>query len=107
MIQRLTAFLFTAAILNTTDIGVPDHSNSLTIDGGLRTIIGVVFAIVGGTSVVFIIIGAIKYILSGGDSSGVKSAKETIIYAVAGLVVALLAFGIVNFITTQAGTVAQ
>lgn len=47
----------------------------------------------------FIIYGGFRYITSSGDSSGIKKAKDTIVNAVIGLVIAMLAFGIVRFIT--------
>ena len=47
------------------------------------------------------IIGGIRYVISNGDSSQITSAKNTIMYAVIGLVVALLAYAIVNFIVVQ------
>lgn len=62
--------------------------------------------VVGAASVIMIIYGGFKYVTSGGDSSGVTSAKNTILYAVIGLVVAALAFVIVDFVynqTTDAG----
>jgi multisubunit Na+/H+ antiporter MnhB subunit len=49
-------------------------------------------------AVIMIVIGGIRYTTSNGDSSQVKSAKDTIMYAVIGLVVAILAYAIVNFI---------
>jgi hypothetical protein len=45
-----------------------------------------------------IVIGGIKYTTSNGDSSAITSAKNTILYSVVGLVVAILAFAIVNFV---------
>jgi hypothetical protein len=45
-----------------------------------------------------IIYGGIRYTTSAGDSSHVKAAKDTILYAVVGLVVAILAYAIVNFV---------
>jgi hypothetical protein len=83
------------------DIGLPQ----VGIDSGIKTILSVVFAIIGGISVVYIVIGGLKYTVSGGDAAGVKKAKETITYALVGLIVAFLAFGAVNFITTQANNV--
>ena len=44
--------------------------------------------------------GGIRYVLSGGDSGAVSSAKKTILYAVVGLIVAILAYAIVNFVIT-------
>jgi hypothetical protein len=45
-----------------------------------------------------LIYGGIRYTISGGDSSSVTAAKNTIMYAVIGIVVALLAYAIVNFV---------
>lgn len=53
---------------------------------------------IGAVSVVMIIIGGFRYVVSGGDSAGVEGAKNTILYAVIGLVVALLAKSIVVFV---------
>ncbi len=58
-------------------------------------------AIVGIISVVMIIIGGIKYITSGGDSGNVTAAKNTIMYAVIGLVVVALAQIIVKFVLNR------
>jgi hypothetical protein len=48
-----------------------------------------------------IIIGGFRYVVSGGDSAGVEGAKNTILYAVIGLVVALLAQAIVVFVISR------
>ena len=45
-----------------------------------------------------VIIGGIRYAVSGGDENGTRAAKDTILYAIIGLVVALLAYAIVNFV---------
>lgn len=82
---------------NPEDLKLP----SVTASGGLGSILTIVFTAAGLLAVIFIIVGGVKYILSGGDSSGIKSAKETITYAIVGLIVTLVAFGIVNYITTQ------
>ena len=78
----------------------PDPAN-----GGLmntvNTIISVILGVVGFIAVVMIIIGGISYTTSAGDASKVKKAKDTILYGVVGLVIALLAFAIVNFVLTS------
>ena len=53
---------------------------------------------VGIIAVVMLIIGGIKYVVSGGDSKKVTDAKNTVLYAIIGLVIAFLAFAIVNFV---------
>lgn len=55
-------------------------------------------AIVGVISVVVIIIAGVKYITSSGDSSKVAQAKDTLLYAVIGLVVVMLAQVIVRLV---------
>lgn len=56
---------------------------------------------VGVTSVIMIIIGGIKFALSGGDSSGVTSARNTVLYAVIGLIIAAAAQSIVVFVINK------
>lgn len=68
------------------------------LQSNIRNITNTLLLAVGVISVIMIIIGGIRYALSGGDESGVKSAKDTILYAVVGIVVSLLAYAIVNFV---------
>jgi hypothetical protein len=56
---------------------------------------------VGVVSVVYIIIGGIKFTTSGGDSNNVTSARNTVLYAVIGLVIAAMAQVIVVFIINK------
>jgi len=71
-------------------------------DGGIfRVIVNVLLFIIGAVSVIMLIIGGIRYTISGGDSSAVTAAKNTILYAVIGIIVAILAYAIVNFVITS------
>jgi glucose uptake protein GlcU len=63
-----------------------------------RTIINVMLQVLGILAVIMIIVGGIRYTISNGDASRVKAAKDTITYAVVGLIVALLSYAIVNFV---------
>jgi cytochrome bd-type quinol oxidase subunit 2 len=73
-------------------------------DGGqkltslIKTIINLITIIVGIVSVIMIIVGGLKYITSAGDSNKATSAKNTIVYAVIGLVVVAFAQIIVRFV---------
>ncbi len=58
----------------------------------------VVLTILGGVAVIMIIVGGIRYTTSLGDPAAVTSAKNTILYAVIGLVVAILAGTIVTLV---------
>ena len=64
----------------------------------VSTIINILSLVVGVTAVIMIIIGGFKYIISSGDSSNVTSAKNTILYAIVGLVIVALAQVIVRFV---------
>jgi hypothetical protein len=69
------------------------------LNGGIFTnAIYVIITIIGAISVLMIVIGGLRYVLSGGDSAGTKSAKETITYALVGLILAMLAGAIVRFV---------
>jgi hypothetical protein len=66
----------------------------------VQTVINILLYLLGATAVVMIVIGGIRYTTSNGDSSAIKSAKDTILYSVIGLIVAILSYTIVNFVTS-------
>ena len=79
-----------------------EHPAEVTGNGGVfQTITNVLLFIIGAISVIMLIIGGIRYVVSGGDSSAVTSAKNTILYAIVGIIVALLAYALVNFVLTS------
>lgn len=65
----------------------------------VQNVITLLLWLIGIISVIMIIVGGIRYALSGGDSGSINGAKNTILYAVVGLVVAMLAYAIVGFVT--------
>jgi hypothetical protein len=81
--------------------GITDQQAKDRINNILRTVIRLFSIVVGVASVVMIIIGGLKYITSGGDSGNVSGAKNTILYAIIGIVVVALAQFIVRFVLTQ------
>jgi hypothetical protein len=81
------------------ELKVPQVVPSENLVGNvLRT----VFTIAALLSVIFVIIGSIKYVTSAGDPTSIQKAKNTILYAIIGLVVALSAFTIVSFVLSRA-----
>lgn len=66
----------------------------------VKNIVNILLFVLGALAVVMIIVGGIKYVVSAGDAKQVEAAKNTIMYAVIGVVVALLAGAIVNFVLT-------
>lgn len=69
--------------------------------GVVQSAINILLYVAGVAAVIVIIIGGIMYIVSHGDASRIKAAKDTILYAVVGLVVAILAYAIVNFVLSR------
>ena len=67
----------------------------------IRNVINILLWAIGIVSVIMIIIGGIRYATSNGDSNQVSAAKNTIMYAVIGLVIAIFAYAIVYFVFDQ------
>lgn len=66
--------------------------------GVFSQVSSVLLFIVGAIAVIMIIIGGLRYVISGGDASQVQAAKNTILYALVGIIVAILAYAVVNFV---------
>jgi cytochrome bd-type quinol oxidase subunit 2 len=77
------------------------RSGEASLQDQIEQVVNVLLFVLGAISVIMIIIGGIRYATSNGDSSQITSARNTILYAVIGLIVAILAFAIVNFVINQ------
>ncbi|HEX7259506.1 MAG TPA: hypothetical protein VF272_01080 [Candidatus Saccharimonadia bacterium] len=76
----------------------------LTGDQGfVLTITNTLMTVAGAIAVIIIITAGIRYITSTGDAARVKASKDTLMYAVIGLIVVILAYAIVRFIATSIG----
>lgn len=78
-----------SALCNNTDASVGDL---------VKTVINVLLFIVGIISVIMIIVGGIRFTTSGGNASGVAAGRNTVLYSVIGLIVAFLAYALVNWV---------
>ena len=85
------------ALLNENSLNKNASGGPSAVKNGLN----MAFFILGMLSVVMLIIGGFKFVASNGDSSIINSAKNTILYAIVGLAVALLAYAIVNFVINR------
>ena len=72
-----------------------------TLTGTIKSAGNIIVFITGAISVLMIIIGGFRYTTSNGDQGSLTSAKNTILYAVIGLVVSVAAYAIVNFVLTN------
>jgi len=75
-----------------------------TINDATSLVINLFSAIVGIIAVVMIIIGGVKYVTSGGSSEKTTSAKDTILFAVVGLIIVAIAQIIVKFVLHKAAS---
>jgi len=90
---------------NPTQAGLCDavhEDNQVQVFGDTNSVfervVNVLLFLVGSISVIMLIVGGIRYIVSSGDQNQVTGAKNTIMYAIIGIVVAVVAYGIVNFL---------
>lgn len=70
------------------------------------TVTNTLLFIIGAVSVIMLIWGGIRYTTSAGNSSNVTAAKNTIMYAIIGLIIAFLAYAIVNWVLVSLNTAA-
>ena len=78
---------------------VPDES--LFGSGSIfTTVVNILLFLIGAICVIMLIWGGIRYTTSAGNSASVTAAKNTIMYAIIGLIIAFLAFAIVNWVLT-------
>lgn len=98
----LPAGTFAASVPQVTPVN-PD--GNLSISGVLTTVIYWVLGISGAIAVLFLILGGLQYITSSGNKDRATAAKQTLIYAVIGLIVIALSFVIVAFVSQNIGEV--
>lgn len=75
-----------------------DAAGGLEMNGVIKTIITTMLFVVGILAVIMIIYGGIRYVTAHGDKTQVASAKDTVVYAVVGLVVAIVAYALVDWV---------
>jgi hypothetical protein len=86
--------------LKAVDSSADCSGGALTTDVTVN-VVNALFTVAGAVAVIIIIMGGIRYITSTGDSGRIKAAKDTILYAVIGLVVIIVAREIVGFVIGQ------
>lgn len=117
-IAIMTCAVFGASVLSTASLSgsasaqVSEGINTATtsemkgksIDGDkglIKTVVNVLLWAVGILSVIMIIFSGLRYITSAGDASKTKSAQSTLTYSVVGLIVAIMAYAIVDMVTNR------
>ena len=86
---------------------IEDANNKIDIPrtpldaGALQHGLQIFFGIAGGVALLMITIAALRYTISRGDPNAIKSSKESIIYALVGLVVCMTGYGFVTFVLNK------
>jgi hypothetical protein len=79
--------------------------NDTSITSLASKIVNIISLVVGVVAVIMVIFGGFRYITSGGDSGKVGNAKNSLVYAVVGLIIVALAQLLVHFVLNQTGNV--
>ena len=96
-VVRATAMTLSGGVSSSQGDDVPqDLANDV-----FKDVVNILLFIIGAVSVIMLIYGGIRYTTSGGNANSVTAAKNTIMYSIIGLVVAILAFAVVQFVVTQ------
>jgi hypothetical protein len=94
----------TGAITDSCASGEGQQTSSLFGNGSIvNTVINIMLFIIGILCVIMIIFGGIRYTISRGKDDEVKNAKNTILYSIVGLVIAIIAYALVNWVFTSIG----
>jgi hypothetical protein len=92
----------TTITISAGDLGL--STGAKTLQGNdIETLLMNIYIVAGIVAVIAIVIGGIRYTTSGGEASNIKAAKDTILYAVVGLIVIIMAAAITSFVINNVG----
>ena len=89
------------AVNNALNVVQNEFGNTTNVESVVATVINTILYVVGILAVVMVIFGGVQYTTSAGEQAKVTKAKNTILYGLIGLVVAILAYAIVNFVVSK------
>jgi heme A synthase len=84
---------------NTNTLNANKHDDPVA--DKLRDITKIVAFVSGAAAIILILVGSIQYVTSAGDSNKITGARDTIIYALIGLIVIVLAVSIIEFVLNK------
>jgi hypothetical protein len=97
-IATITIKMLTVLAIQGYNDGLP---RATADSSSLHKILNIVIGIVAAISVLFVVVGGLRFVLSAGDPQAASRARSTVIYAVVGLVVAVAAEAIVAFVLSN------
>lgn len=81
-----------------TPVDTTNLPQSQATSATIKTVLDIVFTLTGSIALLMITIGGFRYIISRGDPSATAQAKDTILYALVGLVISIAAYSIVALV---------
>ncbi|MBU2540242.1 hypothetical protein KJ786_03730 [Patescibacteria group bacterium] len=96
--ELLITVMFGLLILPTLILAGPVAPSSKDLWSIIDSITNIIYGILLAVAVIFIITAGIKFISAGGEPEKVKTARDTVLWALVGIVVATAAVGVVNLI---------
>ena len=87
------------SILNKDHVAIPKTELKTNV---VEDVLHVVFGFAGAVAIIMVALGGLKYINSLGNAQNVAKAKDTILYAIIGLIVCILGYSIVTFVVNKA-----
>ena len=88
-------------VLSSGPVTCDSDGSSKSLNKILTAVLNILSLVVGIVAVVMVIIGGLRFILSGGDSNTTNAARNTILYAIVGIVIVALSQVIVHFVLTK------
>jgi len=82
---------------------IPVELQGPTVSELIANVLTILFFVAGAASVIVIVVAGIIFAVSAGDKKKIKMAKDSLLYAVIGLVISMSAYAITSFITGRLG----
>ncbi len=98
----MNIFMLASAAIDAVKGGVVDPVGGPTVDSALGAFVNLLSVLIGVFSVIMVMVGGFKYIRSSGEPQAAAGAKNTIVYALLGVAVAVMAQVIVKFVIAKA-----
>ncbi|MEK7594233.1 MAG: pilin [Patescibacteria group bacterium] len=96
----MSDFLYTL-VAKATEIDAGNLPQADTGPAAIQAILAITFSIIGALALLVIVVSGLRYITSAGDPEKTAKAKNGVVYALVGLVVAISAFAIVSFVVNR------
>lgn len=100
-----TAVGFAVALMaqSIVQLVVPAAQNAPNVQTIVTNGMGIFMWVIGVAAVIMVLVGGLLYVTSAGDPGRAKTAKDTILYAVIGLAIAVMGSAIIAFVQNQLG----